>query len=361
MAVERGEGETIAGGSLLEMVGFTLSIGTREGVIVPISGVSFSISRGEVVGLVGESGSGKTLTGLSLLRLFPPNSTVRAGKILFQGRNLLDLDETEMRSIRGNRIAMIFQEPQSALNPILTVGTQLRELFKSHTDLPEIRVLELIFERLRSSGLHDPETVFLSYPHQLSGGMRQRVMIAMAIALDPLLVIADEPTTALDPTVASQILDLLASIRDSRDKGLLFISHDLSHVRRVSDRVLVMYAGKIVESARARRFFEKGPRHPYSRALLASRPSGDRKTRYNGPLMAISGQVPPLWDLPPGCAFAPRCPKADDACRREVPPWDGTDSEGVLCIHPEKDWDQEKSPRPANSPESPSQGALHAC
>ncbi|EQD25480.1 MAG: Oligopeptide/dipeptide ABC transporter, ATPase subunit, partial [Leptospirillum sp. Group IV 'UBA BS'] len=256
---------------LLDVRHLSVSLQTREGVIRPVSDVSFTIGRGEAVALVGESGSGKTLTGLSLLGLFPPGATVPSGQILFEGQDLLALDATAFRRIRGQRISMIFQEPQSALNPVLTVGTQMRELFKSHVDLPDLRVREEVIDRLRSAGLPDPERVSRSYPHQLSGGMRQRVMIAMAIALDPRLVIADEPTTALDPTVALQILSLLSSIRETRTKGLLFISHDLAHVRRVSDRVLVMYAGRIVEASPARRFFGTGPLHPYSRALLSSR------------------------------------------------------------------------------------------
>ncbi len=326
---------SVSGDPLLDVQDLSVAIGTREGEIRPVSKVSFSIARGEAVGLVGESGSGKTLTGLSLLGLFPPGSAVLSGQIRFDGQDLLALDPTALRKIRGHRIAMIFQEPQSALNPVLTIGTQIRELFRSHTDLPPSRVAELLLERLRSSGLPDPERVARSYPHQLSGGMRQRVMIAMAIALDPLVVIADEPTTALDPTVALQILDLLAAIRESRTKGLLFISHDLSDVRRVSDRVLVMYAGRIVEESPSPKFFGTGPVHPYSRALLSSRPSGAGGTRRDSPLPAIPGQVPPLWDLPAGCAFAPRCPRADDRCRTSEPPWIREGNSQALCFYPD--------------------------
>lgn len=324
------------GTDLLVVSDLTLSIDTRDGRILPVCGAGFSVSKGEVVGLVGESGSGKTLTGLSLLRLFPPRSSVLSGKILFRGQDLLLLGEKEMRAIRGNRIAMIFQEPQSALNPVLTVGTQLQELFLSHTGLSASEAQAKCLDTLSSVGLPDPGRIFRAYPHQLSGGMRQRVMIAMALALDPLLVIADEPTTALDPTIAAQILELLASIRNTHSKGLLFISHDLAHVRRISDRVMVMYAGKIVESAGAKEFFGAGPRHPYSRALLSSRPSGGGRTRLDGPLAAIPGQVPPLWNLPSGCAFAPRCSRADASCRREPPPWSESASGGALCFYPEE-------------------------
>ncbi len=320
--------------TLLRVEDLTVALETREGTIEPVKEVSFSVERGEAVGLVGESGSGKTLTGLSLLGLFPPGAKPPEGRILFEGSDLLSLSPSRLREIRGQKISMVFQEPQSALNPVLTVFTQMEEIYKSHTSLPSSDVRERILGRLREAGLPDPLTVSRSYPHQLSGGMRQRVMIAMALALDPLLVIADEPTTALDPTVALQILALLSRIRKSSGQSLLFISHDLSHVRRVSDRVLLMYAGRIVEEANSAIFFSAGPRHPYGRALLASRPEGATLTRKDGPLSAIGGQVPPLWDLPPGCAFAPRCERADDLCRFTRPSWQTKGEGRVFCHHP---------------------------
>ena len=322
--------------ALLRVENLTLSLKTREGEIVPVREVSFSLSKGEAVGLVGESGSGKTLTGLSLLGLFPPGSRIAGGSIFFDGEDLLALPEGRLRTIRGQKVSMVFQEPQSALNPVLTVETQIREIYQSHTPLSGEEISRRILEGLRAAGLPDPLTVSRSYPHQLSGGMRQRVMIAMALALDPLLVIADEPTTALDPTVALQILALLSRIRQRSGQSLLFISHDLSHVRRVSDRVLLMYAGRIVEEAPSARFFSLGPRHPYGRALLASRPEGGILTRKEAPLQAIGGQVPPLWDLPPGCSFAPRCSRADALCTSTLPPWNGGEGERVFCHHPDE-------------------------
>lgn len=326
----------MAEATLLQVENLTLSLKTREGEIVPVRDVSFSLGRGEAVGLVGESGSGKTLTGLSLLGLFPPGSRIAGGRISFDGEDLLTLPDSRLRAIRGQKISMIFQEPQSALNPVLTVETQIREIYRSHTSLSSTEIGERILEGLRAAGLPDPLTVSRSYPHQLSGGMRQRVMIAMALALDPLLVIADEPTTALDPTVALQILALLARIRKRSGQSLLFISHDLSHVRRVSDRVLLMYAGRIVEEAPSGRFFSRGPRHPYGRALLASRPEGGILTRKEAPLAAIGGQVPPLWDLPAGCSFAPRCGRADSLCTTTLPLWSGGEGERVFCHHPDE-------------------------
>ncbi|MGC8500013.1 MAG: ABC transporter ATP-binding protein [Leptospirillia bacterium] len=322
------------GETLLLVENLTVTLATREGTIEPVLEVSFSVGRGEAVGLVGESGSGKTLTGLSLLGLFPAGAKPPQGRILFEGSDLLSLSPSRLREIRGQKISMVFQEPQSALNPVLTVATQMEEIYKSHTALPSSEIRGRILERLREAGLPDPLTVSRSYPHQLSGGMRQRVMIAMALALDPLLVIADEPTTALDPTVALQILALLSRIRKSSGQSLLFISHDLSHVRRVSDRVLLMYAGRIVEESRSPIFFSTGPRHPYGRALLASRPEGATLTRKDGPLAAIGGQVPPLWDLPEGCSFAPRCERADDLCRSVLPPWKSEGEGRVFCHHP---------------------------
>ncbi|MHB8421226.1 MAG: ABC transporter ATP-binding protein, partial [Leptospirales bacterium] len=246
--------------------------------------------------------------------------------------------EKEWNHLRGSRISMVFQEPQSALNPILTIGSMFREVFESHPPKmnPEIHQ-STIHELLSSVGLPRPESIARSYPHQLSGGMRQRVLIALAIALKPDIVIADEPTTALDVTISGQILSLLLERNRNDHMSLILISHDLGVVRQSARRILVMYAGRVVETVSGKRFFSSGPSHPYSRALLLSRPSSGHKTKYDGPLEAIKGQVPPLWDLPPGCAFAPRCPKADDRCRTDTPPWVVTGpEESAFCFYPEQ-------------------------
>ncbi len=321
---------------ILEVTDLSVSIPTPRGPIFPIRDVSFSLERGGLLAIVGESGSGKTLTGLSLLGLLPEASEKVGGSIRFGGKELLGSSEEEWNTLRGSRISMVFQEPQSALNPILTIGSMFREIFQSHpSGINSDQRESIIRELLSSVGLPRPDSISRSYPHQLSGGMRQRVLIAMAIALKPDIVIADEPTTALDVTISGQILSLLLERNRVDRMALILISHDLGIVRRTANRILVMYAGRIVETVSGQRFFSSGPSHPYSQALLLSRPSAGQKTKYDGPLEAIRGQVPPLWDLPPGCAFAPRCPKADNRCRTESPPWIETGpDEAAFCFYP---------------------------
>lgn len=324
-------------GPLLKVTDLCAMIPTPRGPVFPIREVSFTLDHGDLLAIVGESGSGKTLTGLSLLGLLPEGTKITSGSIRYRGNELLGSSESAWNQLRGSRISMVFQEPQSALNPILTIGSMFREVFESHTRNmdPDDRQSS-IHDLLASVGLPRPESIARSYPHQLSGGMRQRVLIAMAIALNPDIIIADEPTTALDVTISAQILSLLLERNRKNHMSLILISHDLGVVRRSARRILVMYAGRVVETVSGQRFFSSGPSHPYSRALLLSRPSSGHKTKYDGPLEAIKGQVPPLWDLPPGCAFAPRCPKADDRCRTDTPPWVETGpEESAFCFYPE--------------------------
>ena len=334
--------------SLLSVRNLTVRIKTPQGEIIPVRDLSFDVHPGEILAIVGESGSGKTLSGLSLLGLTPKGSTIR-GEILLRGTPLQDLTELQWNTIRGARIGLVFQEPQSALNPILTIGTQIEEILKSHPGCVQIADQTVFIQSLLGRvGLQNPDRIAKSYPHQLSGGMRQRVMIAMATALDPELLILDEPTTALDVTMATQILSLLIAENRKRNTSMILISHDLSVVKNCASRILVMYAGRIIEKCDRNRFFHDGPDHPYSQALLKSRPEGGTYTRHDGPLEAIGGQVPPLWDLPPGCAFAPRCPRADEQCRTSLPPWkpyppsgpsplsETPEAEGSLCFYPGK-------------------------
>ncbi|QIA26339.1 ABC transporter ATP-binding protein [Thermaerobacter sp. PB12/4term] len=281
-----------------------------------VDGVSFTIHRGETVGLVGESGSGKSVTSLSILRLIPsPPGRITGGSILFEGRDLLRLGEAEMRRIRGNRIAMIFQEPMTSLNPVFTAGEQIAEALRWHRRLSRREAQARAVELLRLVGIPDPEVRARQYPHQMSGGMRQRVMIAMAVACDPQLLIADEPTTALDVTVQAQILDLMKDLRRRLGTAILLITHDLGVVADMADRVLVMYAGRIVEAAPVDDLFAR-PLHPYTEGLLASMPQLHRRAQR---LHVIPGQVPSPARLPAGCRFHPRCPYAMDICRHQEP------------------------------------------
>ena len=290
---------------------------TGRGVVTAVDGVSFDVSAAETVAIVGESGSGKTATALSLLRLIPhPPGSIDGGHILFDGRDLLQLADAEIRKIRGDRIAMIFQEPMSSLNPALTVGLQVAEPINQHRRTPWPAALQRACDLLFRVRIPDPPAQLGAFPHQFSGGMRQRAMIAMALACEPQLIVADEPTTALDVTVQAQILDLLKELARTARSALILITHNLGIVARYADRVIVMYAGRIVESAGAHELYAH-PRHPYTRALLASVPRLDGHAGKR--LVSIEGQPPNLASLPQGCVFAPRCRQAVVVCQEERP------------------------------------------
>jgi oligopeptide/dipeptide ABC transporter ATP-binding protein len=287
-----------------------------SGPAAAVDDVSFEIGPGETLGLVGESGSGKSITALSIIGLVPPPGRIASGRVRFKGRNLLDLPEREMQALRGAEIALIFQEPASALNPVFTIGDQIAEVLIVHGRANGSRARKTAIELLEAVRIPDPASRAGDYPHQLSGGMRQRVLIAMALACRPALVIADEPTTALDVTIQAQILDLLRDMQAAFNLSLLLITHDLGIVAQTADRLAIMYAGRIVEQGPVNALFGE-PRHPYTQGLLQSIPGGRRGQR----LRAIDGNVPQLGSLPQGCAFGPRCPDRFDRCST-LPPDD---------------------------------------
>jgi oligopeptide/dipeptide ABC transporter ATP-binding protein len=299
---------------LLEIAGLSTSFTTRSGVIRAVDKVNLSLRAGRVLGLVGESGCGKTITALSILNLVPPPGRITAGKILFEGRDLLTLSEAEMRKVRGARISMVFQEPMTALNPVFTVGNQISEVLTTHQNITDREALDRSVELLQSVGIPSPEKRVHEYPHQLSGGMRQRVMIAMAIACQPSLVLADEPTTALDVTIQAHILELLTRIQTEMGMAMVLVTHDLGLIAERAHEVAVMYAGRIVEKADTAALFAE-PLHPYTRGLMASipRPGESRRSR----LRTIAGSVPRLSDLPQGCTFSPRCDIRIAQCETE--------------------------------------------
>jgi len=288
--------------ALLEVDGLTTVFDVDRRALPAVDDVSFTVGEGETLGLVGESGSGKSVTALSILRLVEPPGRIAAGRIRFRGRDLMGLSEHEMRGVRGAAIALVFQEPMTALNPVFTIGSQLEETLVVHGRAHGAAARQQALELLGAVSMPDPPRRLDEYPHQLSGGLRQRALIAMALACRPALVIADEPTTALDVTVQAQILDLLRDMKERFGLSLLLITHDLGVIAETADRVAVMYAGRIVEEGPVREIF-RSPAHPYTRALLASVPDG----RAGSELRAIPGTVPTLGELPPGCAFAPRC------------------------------------------------------
>ncbi len=293
---------------------------TFEGTARAVDDVSFYLNKGETLGLVGESGCGKSVTALSLMRLIPePPGRIVHGKIDFDGINLPDLSMSEMRNIRGNRIAMIFQEPMTSLNPVFTIGNQLAEMFRHHQKLSKKESWNRSIEMLRLVQIPSPEKRVLEYPYQLSGGMRQRAMIAMALACDPEILIADEPTTALDVTIQAQVLDLMVELKENFDAAIILITHDLGVVAEIAQRIEVMYAGKVVEEAQTISLFED-PKHPYTRGLLKSIPKlGQRARHGRRRLQEISGVVPSLYELPAGCSFYPRCSQARAVCQENVP------------------------------------------
>jgi oligopeptide/dipeptide ABC transporter ATP-binding protein len=319
---------------ILEIDNLRTHFFTADGVVPAVDGVSYSVSAGETLGVVGESGCGKSVTALSILRLVasPPGRIV-GGAIRFQGTDLLKLSEPEMECIRGNDISMIFQEPMTSLNPLQTAGHQISEAIALHQGLSRRDAMDKAVDMLLRVHIPEPERRSRAYPHQLSGGMRQRVMIAMALACNPKVLIADEPTTALDVTIQAQILDLMRGLRETLGTAMILITHDMGVVAENADRVVVMYAGRKVEEAPVDDLFER-PGHPYTRGLLASIPHFDpARSRLN----EIKGMVPVLSRLPKGCAFAPRCSLATDLCRTEFPPLSQVrDGHVVACWHAER-------------------------
>jgi oligopeptide/dipeptide ABC transporter ATP-binding protein len=302
--------------ALLEVRDLRTHFHSRAGVARAVDGVGFSIEAGQTLALVGESGCGKSVTAFSILRLVadPPGRIV-GGEVMFEGRDLLRVDEAAMRAVRGDRIAMIFQEPMTSLNPVFTIGDQIAEAVMLHRRVPRRTALERAHELLEQVGIPEPGRRLREYPHRLSGGMRQRAMIAMALACEPRLLIADEPTTALDVTIQAQILDLIDELKARTGMAVLLITHDLGVVARHSQHVAVMYAGRVVEQAPTAALFRE-PRHPYTRGLLGSIPAPGRAGER---LTEIPGMVPSLADMPPGCAFAPRCPLAQARCGAAAP------------------------------------------
>ncbi|RNB78590.1 ABC transporter ATP-binding protein [Brevibacillus panacihumi] len=320
---------------LLEVNELKVHFYTERGRITAVDGISFHVNAGEIVGVVGESGCGKSVTSQAILRLLDEKDTVEYdGKILFEGTDLLQLPEAGMQKIRGNEISMIFQDPLSSLNPVFSIGSQIAESLMLHQQISKKAAFEKAIELLRMTGIPAPEKRVHEYPHQLSGGMRQRAMIAMTLACQPKLLIADEPTTALDVTIQAQILDLMLELNREQGMGMIFITHDLGVVAELCSRVVVMYLGQIVEEADVETLFAQ-PRHPYTKGLMKSIPQMDSDRSQK--LHVIEGMVPTLDNIPTGCRFAPRCPYADYMCHERPPAYEEhAAGHKVRCWHAEK-------------------------
>ena len=324
---------------ILEVSGLRTLFFTRQGLVRAVDDLSFHVNRGEVLAIVGESGCGKSITALSIMRLVPtPPGRIESGTVKLEGRDLLALDEEEMRAVRGNDISMIFQEPMTSLNPVLTIGDQIAEAVRLHQDVSRDQAWTRAVEMLTLVRIPEPVQRAKEYPHQLSGGMRQRAMIAMALACNPKVLIADEPTTALDVTIQAQILDLIVKLQEERGTAVILITHDLGVVAETAHRVVVMYAGRKIEEATVEDLFD-APLHPYTHGLMASVPrlailgGGPAAER----LQEIPGMVPALSALPEGCAFAPRCAHADDLCHATYPDFvERRPNHRVACWHAER-------------------------
>jgi oligopeptide/dipeptide ABC transporter ATP-binding protein len=315
---------------LLEVKDLRTSFFTDAGEVRAVDGVSFAVEPGKLMGLVGESGSGKTASVLSVMRLLPERARVMGGAVLFEGRDLIKLSEPEMRAVRGAKIAMIFQEPMTSLNPVFTIGSQIGEAVRLHQHTARRETLERTIEALRLVGIADPDRRVNDYPHQLSGGMRQRVMIAMALACEPKLLIADEPTTALDVTIQAQILDLIRELQVRLKLAVILVTHDLGVVAQYADDVTILYAARVMEQAPSAELFNN-PLNPYTRGLLESIPGADGHRHHR--LRAIAGTIPNALHPPSGCRFHPRCPMAIDECARIDPPLESKAPQHlVACI-----------------------------
>jgi oligopeptide/dipeptide ABC transporter ATP-binding protein len=332
--------------NILEVINLSTQFSTRAGTVRAVDDVSFAIPRGSTLALVGESGSGKSVTSLSIMRLILSPGKIVKGKILFNGRDLMKLDDGEMRRLRGRDIAMIFQDPMTSLNPVYTVGDQIAEAIQLHQNLPRRSAWAKAVEMMERVRIPDAGRRSKDYPYQLSGGMRQRVMIAMALSCNPKLLIADEPTTALDVTIQAEILELLRALKDDFDLSMLLITHDLGVVAETADRVAVMYAGRIVEEAQVREIFQS-PKHPYTEGLLRSVPRLTEEGIKVRRLSTIEGTVPGLLDLPAGCKFAPRCPYVIEECREVEPALLAVSAEHrARCIRFEQVGDESAKTRP---------------
>ncbi|WP_342077011.1 ABC transporter ATP-binding protein [Yoonia sp. SS1-5] len=321
---------------LIAVEGIDVSFASPAGEAFVLKKVSLEVNQGETLGIVGESGSGKSMTALTILQLIPtPPGNIAAGRVMFNGVDLLDPAAADIRDIRGNQIAMVFQEPMTSLNPVLRIGDQIVEGLRRHKDVSQTEARNKAIALLTQVGIPSPERRVDAYPHELSGGMRQRVMIAMAIACDPSLLIADEPTTALDVTVQAQIFDLLNEIQQSRGMGMILITHDMGVISEMTDRVAVMYGGRVVETGLTTDVLN-APLHPYTVGLMACMPSLDSALAADADLPEIEGVVRSVWDQLPGCPFADRCPKAQDQCFDQMPATQSVNgNHTVACWYPE--------------------------
>jgi oligopeptide/dipeptide ABC transporter ATP-binding protein len=314
--------------NILEVNGLKTYFYTEAGVVLAVDGVSFNVIRGETLGLVGESGSGKTVTALSILRLVPRPGRIIEGKITFQGEDILQKTEEEMREIRGEKIAIIFQDPISSLNPVFTVESQLGDIINTHQKLSQEEVRERISQILKMVGIPEPDFRMREYPHQFSGGMKQRVAVARALACEPALLFADEPTTNLDVTIQAQVLDLMKDLKTKLGMSMVMITHDMGIIADITSRVVVLYAGRVCEIAPTPILYDR-PRHPYTEALLAAVPRIDQKKK----LALIPGNIPNLITPPSGCRFHPRCPYAQDICKEKVPDLEEVEPGHFVACH----------------------------